>query len=318
MEQKNSLFNRVLSLFLVVCMLVALPQVVTSEVFAAEEFSKTSDPSTMDSWKKFFGSDVKNTENAGTVWTDKSVFTSASPFREYGIGIDDPNGFLTALSVMASTKEVTGYTNVPTDTMLILDLSSSMYDNGQGYRTVETMANAVNAAMRDLQAINVNNRVGVCIYFGGPNVWDMPDINVGGIVFLTLGRYKQAQNKFFDITANGDKLYSFKIADGVTNENGVVMQGAHYVPEIAGTYTQWGLLDALQHFLGADTKVPMNSPYQPGVSRLPVFVLMTDGVPTAARSDFYEKGPFELGHNSVADRHPAQTDFLTQLTAAYV
>ena len=318
MKTSYSAFKRIVSLFLVVCMLVAIPQIVDREVSAYDEYTKVADPSTMDSWEKFFGPNVMNTENAGTVWTDKSVFTSAGPFSRYGIGIDDPNGFLTALSVMASTKEVSGYTTTPTDTMLILDLSSSMYDRGQGYTTVQAMANAVNTTITDLLNINVNNRVGVCVYFGGPNVWDMPDIWHSSLVLLPLGRYKQAQNKFFDITANGSELYSFNIAAGVTDEKGVAMSGAHIVPEIAGTNMQWGLLDAWRMFSAADTTVPMDSPYQPGAARLPVFVLMTDGKPTAASSDFTKQTDFELGHNSVSDRHPAQTDFLTQLTAAYV
>ena len=44
--------------------------------------TKTADEPTVNNWKEFFGKNVLHTDNAGTVWTDKSVFTSVSDYLE--------------------------------------------------------------------------------------------------------------------------------------------------------------------------------------------------------------------------------------------
>ncbi len=100
----------------------------------------------------------------------------------------EENGFLVALSAMGSNMSVTGMSNIPTDTMMILDLSSSMY--GGSKRTpdaVKTMVNSVNQTINDLQAINEHNRVGVVIYFGGPD--RNQSKSTTSLVLLPLDRY---------------------------------------------------------------------------------------------------------------------------------
>jgi hypothetical protein len=187
MKTKVNVLNKVLSLFLVVCMLVSLVNVVRKETSAlgTEEYFKVSDPSTMNAWQSIFGENVHNTSSAGTVWTDKSVFATADDFAKYGIELDDPNSFLVALSVIASNKSVSGLSSVPTDTMIVLDISSSMYPSGDP-SVVSTMVTAVNSTVSKLQTMNMYNRVGVSIYFGGDTLWGTSSNS--SMVLLPLGR----------------------------------------------------------------------------------------------------------------------------------
>ena len=98
---------------------------------AAEETNVTriSDSSTMNDWKNYFGSGVTSTRNAGSVLTDKTVLTDSSAFGNSGIGMGNNDDFLVALSAIGSNKSVKSYSNMLTDTVLILDVSGSMNDD---------------------------------------------------------------------------------------------------------------------------------------------------------------------------------------------
>ncbi len=83
-----------------------------------------------------------------------------------------------------------------------------------------------------------------------------------------------------------------------------------------GTYTQNGLLQAMEQFLAVeDTTVPAGR-VQAGAERMPVLVLMTDGAPTIATTNYVN------AHKENSNRGDGTTTtdtitFLTQLTAAY-
>jgi len=112
----------------------------------AMETARLTDPSTIDQWKQFFGTQTNHpnrvtlsTEFAGGVWTDKSVFTpdqipqqlKNATYKGKSFPMTDKgDNFLVALSGMASNKQIKGYSTIPTDTVLILDLSNSM-DTGE-------------------------------------------------------------------------------------------------------------------------------------------------------------------------------------------
>ncbi len=318
MKTKKGIFNRIVSIILILCMLVSIPQFVSQKAFAADESNKVSDPSTMDDWKNYFGADVLNTFNAGGVWTDKSVFASAEQFEKLGINLDDENGFLTALSVIASNKSVEGLSNMPTDTMIVLDLSSSMYPSFNP-STVNTMVSAVNNTIKKLQEMNVNNRVGVSVYFGGEDLWF--STKNSSKVLLPLDRYTHAQNQFLNTVTqnNGSKLVSVNVNSNVKNSASQTVSGSHVVKEVAGTYAQLGILDAMDQFLRNDIEptVAPDAEYQSGVTRVPVLVLMSDGEPTAATNNYTQREDFKMGNNQTTNRNSAETDFVTQLTAAY-
>ncbi len=307
----KTLRNRFLSLLLCMALLVAwIP--VTSQATTPED-TRLADPSTMDSWKDIF-LNTGSTENAGAVWTDKSVFTDASALP--GITQNAQDSFLVALSAMGSNMTVTGTSNMPTDTMVILDLSSSMYNGfSRDPSTVQTMLTAVNQSIDKLQNMNPNNRVGVTIYFGGVDRNQSTKNN--SMVLLPLDRYT-GSSTYLTATVTGGRLISVQVNSGLKNSAGqTVPQTKRTVTDVAGTYAQLGILDALDQFMAADTVVPATSSYQPGADRVPVFIFMSDGEPTAATHQYTQKADAGMGNNTVTIRNPDETDFVTQLTAAY-
>lgn len=313
---------------------------------------KAADPSTMDNWEKYFGTDDNfSTKYAGHVWTDKTVLTSAGDLsyaqqkqsngnvngETITINGEDENNFLVALSAMASTEYITGQASKPTDTMIVLDLSSSMYSENSSCtgnpNTVRAMIGEVNNTITKLQDLNPNNRVGVTIYYGGSNRSQAPANS--STLMLPLDRYKHNNNKYLTVnTYNNDKIKSVAVNNGVKIENsqgeyaevksrtcGSIVDG-EYQGIIAGTYTQQGILSALDEFKkvfdNQDTDVPQSADVNPGMSRIPVMILMSDGKPTAA-TEYYTNGnkTATMGSNTEKIRSAAESDFLTQLTAAY-
>ena len=310
----TKLTKRILSLILSLALLMSLLPLTTYAADSAD--NRISDPSTMDSWKDLFLSDPLSTKNAGAVWTDKSVFTDASAFAGTGISRSSDNSFLVALSAMGANMSVTGLSNTPTDTMIILDLSSSMYrGSNRNPDTVRTMLNSVNDSINKLQNLNQHNRVGVVIYFGGQNRIQSDSTN--SMVLLPLDRYS-GNTSYLKANVSGGKLISVAVNSGVINSAGKTMpQTTRTVTDVAGTYAQLGILDAMEQLLAADTIVPASADYQANVTRVPVFIFMSDGEPTAAAHRYTEKVDAGMGNNTVHIRYPNETDFVTQLTAAY-
>ena len=161
---KNSVFKRIVAMVLCITMVFGSVPV----TFAAETdggYDQVADSGTVHEWKDFFGPEFNNgslsTENAGLVWTDKSVYTNeeAPNFGSVSIG---ENNFLVALSAMASNKEIKGYSAIPTDTVFILDLSQSMDNSGY----IPSMVTAANDAIDTLLKLNKHNRISVILYSG--------------------------------------------------------------------------------------------------------------------------------------------------------
>jgi len=177
--------KRVLSFILALTMVVGILPDFSAVALAAPEdetikfgiVEKEADPSTLDSWKNYFGTDsgsAASTAHAGEIWTDKTVLADGTAALGNVEGLNtvtlDEDHFLVALSAMGSNKTIQGYETMPTDTMFILDLSSSMH-SGTSYKTeaIVNMLDAVNNSIKQLQELNPHNRVGVTIYFGGPH-----------------------------------------------------------------------------------------------------------------------------------------------------
>ncbi len=313
--------KRVISLLLAFLMVFSTVQIIGLTSSVADETvsadTRKSDPSTMNDWTKYFGANILSTENAGAVWTDKSVFTNADAFAGTGITLDgaENESFLVALSAIASSQSVTGLSNVPTDTMIVLDLSSSMYPS-MNPSTVQTMLSAVNNTINKLQAVNKHNRVGVVIYFGGETLAQSK--STSSKVMLPLDRYS-GSTTYLKANVSSKKLVSVAVNSGLKNEAGKnVSVVTHTVASVAGTYAQLGILDAMDQLLNADEKViPANADFQPNVARVPVMIFMSDGEPTASTEIFYQKGDAHWGNNQIATREPEESDFVTQLTASY-
>ena len=292
---------------------------------AVTNATEVVDPSTMDSWTQFFDLQNLTTQNAGMVWTDKSVFTEVPVSlknlqtleggTESVTMADQEDNFLVALSVMASNKTITGYSTIPTDTMLILDVSGSM--NQENNKCSDEMVQAANAAIKELLNTNKNNRVGVVLYSGNHSLGNS---NTGTAqVILPLGRYTTSDR-------NGRYLNHSNDGDGTVSLNSnVVIEGTQKKPDsenndtskdvLGGTYIQNGIYKAMNQLLAADTVVA-DGKIQAGTTRMPIIVLMSDGAPTAATASFTQPGESHMGNGSVNFTNPT-IGFVTQLTAAY-
>ena len=214
--KKTTLKQRILSIFLTISIVIS--GMSGFSLFAAADAAelaeltdtRVTDPSTMDNWKKFYGSEVLSTAMAGGVWSDKSVFTDTSAFSsELGITmLNQQNNFLVALSAIASNKSIVGYSNIPTDAMLVLDLSNSMTSDN-----MTAMVSATNSAIKNLQSTNYNNRVGVVLY-SGSSTSGSSNSNTATVI-LDLDRYSHSNNTY--LVYEGGQV---KVNSGVKLENG--------------------------------------------------------------------------------------------------
>lgn len=341
MKCKNK--KRIISALLALALAVSLLPGMTSQasetdnnsyVHTSDEPAKVSDPYSGNAYESIFypnGRTGISTENAGRVWTDKSVLGSGeNAFGDLKKGHQNSGDtsvdlqvaddeFLVGLSTIASNEVVLGVSNKPTDTMIILDLSSSMYNNGnKNPKYFQEMAKSVNDSITKLQTLNAYNRVGVTIYYGGGS-YDQASAN-SGKVMLPLGRYQAIGGKYIEATTSNGELVGLQTVSKLkTEENVTVDQVIHTCPVTAGTYAQLGILYALDEFMRKDIS-PEAVIDGKTVERTPVFVFMSDGTPTAASKDYtMENGKVQadIGCNTNAFRSAPETDFLTQLTAAY-
>lgn len=354
-------FNKFLSVLLALTIVVSTFAGLSYVSAAANPyFNKVADSATLDGWKEFFGTTTPSTENAGGVWTDKSVFADNSheAFQNltdaYGNDIiptvtDD--SFLVALSAIASNKSIVGYSHIPTDTVLVLDISGSMGPDDND--AIEELVLAANAAITELMELNNNNRVGIVLYSaeyedGNPEHYytllpidrysatDTVTYNNGtprdDSDDITVGKYLEMGDVYREVTVTqggrpgrpgstttetrnmGDGI---GVADGVTNGSGNDAS-AEPIWVVGGTFIQGGLQAAANLFKAKsddDDTVIKGDGFQSGTQRKPVMVLMSDGAPTYATANY--KNPTEptlgTGHNT--DESYA---FLTQLTAANV
>lgn len=327
MKTTRTLRKRIISLLLAVAVFAAtLPSIIIPA--GAEDTAdkiiygdRTADISTMDSWKDLFPAD--NTSQAGRIWTDKSVFTDASAFtglkdangNPVTITMDDAdNNFLVALSALASNKSIVGYSYTPTDTMLVLDASGSMSQSNY----VDDLVTAANNAIEELLTLNKHNRVGVVLYSGKATAGNSAGSTA--TVLLPLDRYTHSSNKF--LVNNGQS--SISVNSGVKNKAGSTMPTTQKNVS-GGTYIQNGVYMAMEELLAADTIIP-DGEHQAGTTRTPIFVLMSDGRPTAATNNYYGTSGNNvtgIGTSNLGDGTEPEDvlddviDFANQLTAAY-
>lgn len=335
---KRALASLICIMMIVSMMIVAIPG------SAANNFGKVDrvvDTATTDDWQKLFGEDIDDTSGAGSIWGDKSVFTSPDRINGYINGtasdismLNADENFLIALSAIASNKTVVGYSSIPTDTMLVLDLSNSMSS-----AALQNMMSAANDAIRRLNELNRNNRVGVVLY-AGTSVDREYTLEAAAKVLLPLDRYDGVTvgglESFIEIAVeersynfnrdngnggrgpNNNRDYTYdvnvvRVISGVKDSNS---QNVSNSMDIGGaTYIQGGIAMAWDEFKAADTKITEG--VQKGTSRLPVMVLMSDGAPTLATTEYDNVGDSNRGNGSSSSATSVNA-FYTQLTCSWV
>ncbi len=316
---KNVWMKRIVSLVLCFALVLGyLPGLSRAAELTTSD--RVADPSTMDSWKELFLGTPLTTDNAGGVWTDKSVFTDASAFADTGISQNETDSFLVALSAIAATMSVTGMSNVPTDTMLILDVSGSMNDNEGNNDVAEELVSAANESIHSLLQTNNYNRVGVVLYAGDSSNSNNSD---EAIVILPMGRYTTGDDQqylSYSVTTEGGGRNP-QTTETVSVDSDVVYEGTSTKPTavskdvVGATYIQKGLYLAMEQFVASGNSTSVEDTVLGTLNRKPVVVLMSDGAPTLGTTDFTNPGQYNLGNGSSTS---AALGFVTQLTAAYV
>ncbi len=294
--------KKLVSLMLCIALVLSLVPLAFSSVAAASSYDRVVDAHKLDGWKNVFDLTNLSTVNAGGVWADKSVFTNTSNFPSNVTMKDGDKNFIVALSAMAANKEIVGYSYIPTDTIIVLDASTSMGTGSGTGTSIDDMVSGANNAIKTLIGLNNHNRVGVIVYSGTSSV------------LLPLGRY-EATN------ANGDFLTYRRvsstnriyIADGVKDADGDSVN-QRYVAQAQGTYTQGGIYLGGQELLNAEPEISSGQ-IQGGTNRIPIMVLMSDGAPSYSHNTSYT-APTQNGRNNDLRENEKNT-FRTMLTAAY-
>ncbi len=314
--------RKILSILLCVTMLMTfLPTYVATAIAESAIDNRSVDVNTWDEWKLLFGPDHPTTENAGAVWTDKSVFTPDNLPKEFtdanGKLVDTGDNFLVALSAIASNKEIVGYSTIPTDTILVLDVSGSMASGNP--TKASQMVTAANNAIRDLLALNYHNRIGVVLYSGSSSAGQSTYAQ-GTVLCMPLDRYEirvsgQNPDQGFLYLDNS----TVKVRNNVYNSNGSNSFDKTKSVD-GGTYIQAGLHMAMTQFKGVDKEdtVIKDGVIQGGSKRMPITVLMSDGAPTLATTNYTNVGTNNVGNGMEKFCATDEVGFLTQLTAAYV
>ena len=303
-----------LSWLLAVCMLFSL---LPGTALAADpDPAPVADTTTYTDWEDLFGvggSAYLTTKDIGRIWTDKSVSTQDITLPGTNIdGLENNTvkkeadaDFLVALSGLGSAATIVDQTAIPTDTILVLDMSPKMQPN------VNEMVTAANAALRNLLTSNPYNRVGVVVY------------DNTSATILPLDRYTNYDN--------GGTTELLTISGNTITSHGI--GGAQQIPQNSfsfdgGTYRNYqvGLHEGMYNLANAqDVTVEISGQT---VLRVPVIISMASGNPERGRETFVGT-PDEVASSGYVnpyndsnvtakqqDSYVAQA-FLSLLTAAY-
>lgn len=104
-----------------------------------------ADPSSMDDWAVILGGETPNTANIGRIWTDKTVSTDTITTSSGSVINRGDSAFITALSALSSTSNVSSTSITPLDIVLVLDASGSMDDSmDDGTKRIDALKSAAN------------------------------------------------------------------------------------------------------------------------------------------------------------------------------
>lgn len=322
MKTKFRFTKQILSVVLCIAMLLTyLPPLSSVSVNAATDTTlstSVADAKTLDDWSDWFT--PTSSRYAGGVFIDKSVYTATEALNDvyfadvksslkFGQDSFGNENFMVALSALGSNSEIHGYSYTPTDTVIVLDASTSMGTGNAASSSIDDMVAGANEAVKKLLDLNYHNRVGVVIYNGSAQV------------LLPIDRYSSASGDIlaYRRESSNNRIY---VANGVKDGNGASV-GTKYVAQAQGTYTQGGFYAATQEFLKMDTTIA-DDKIQGSTKRIPIMVFMSDGEPSYRT---------RTGSNTTVDKYNAATNencdgngnfqedditaFSTMLTAAW-
>ena len=183
MKTKFRFTKQILSVVLCIAMLLTyLPPLSSVSVNAATDTTlstSVADAKTLDDWSDWFT--PTSSRYAGGVFIDKSVYTATEALNDvyfadvksslkFGQDSFGNENFMVALSALGSNSEIHGYSYTPTDTVIVLDASTSMGTGNAASSSIDDMVAGANEAVKKLLDLNYHNRVGVVIYNGSAQV----------------------------------------------------------------------------------------------------------------------------------------------------
>ena len=171
-------------------------------------------------------------------------------------------GKVTINSLKQSSEKI----NAPVDVVFVLDTSDSMNENNKK----ANMVNAVNNTISNIMSLNPDSRVGIVGYAGWKEN-NNNDYSEHPSVIVPLDNYKTIKGNYISLSGN-----VINVNDSITKGESRTITG--------GTYTQAGIkLGAEQLIKGSESKT-YTGKTKDGLdyttTRVPMLVLVTDGVPT--------------------------------------
>ena len=226
----------------------------------AERVADLSSASTWRDWGL-----ENSTENVGRIWTDKTVsdgnIVLSGADGDMTIEKDDDSDFLTSLSAISSTSNLTMTSSTPLDIVLVLDASGSMDDsmgNRDSTKRIDALKAAANAFVDEIAKANEGisdasqqHRVAV-VKFAGKGTE-----SIGNDTYWS-GRYKyNFSQRMLGLTACTQ--------DG----KGTITSRINAIEPAGATRADEGMSQA---------KIALDKDPRPGAKKVVVF--FTDGTPT--------------------------------------
>lgn len=308
----------------VLCVVMLFGMLVPMTASAAPQYGQSTsgveriaDPSTIEGWKPLFAEE-EDTSNAGRIWTDKTVADGDITVNEADTVVQrkGQDNFLVGLSALSSTQEVTLAAAKPIDLMLVLDISGSMQQPVDGKAKISLLVKQVNQLMTTIQKLNPENRVGIVCFYGSfdPSVSEVES----AFCLFPMDRYTTESGDYLWVGASLDETPYLRMGVDrtVKNSSGELMnpEGVKHGYQVRGsTYMQNGLLEALEHFIpGVQTSENKEG-------RIPIFTLITDGVPNHGTTEYANRVPSTFDTYVGAEQDfDIRISFVNQLTAAWV
>ena len=281
-----------LPLALLVTMLLPLPayadegDTTAQDTVATQDYDKVDDPNTFDAW---YDTQAYNTATTGRIWADKTVdikpivFDKREALNGKSIAMSPNADFQVALSALSSTSNTSGFTAVPLDIVLVLDVSGSMEEDfGTGSQTkLDSLKTAVNNFLDKAAEVNQgisddDKKINVSLVkFAGKK-----NVNIGDETYREgVHTYNYSQIVTSLTSCDNKHVNSLKSTVNRLNYGGA-------------THADYGLDLAQTALSGSGSRKDANK----------IVIFFTDGSPTS--SDGYEGG---VAHDAIQKAQQLKT-----------